>query len=304
MAIQAKRGINMLRSALRRAGVPVYWHKYSPKKYTVHQHAILVVFRRKLNKSYVEYEEFWLPIMSALTQEIGLENIPDQSTFCREEKRLKKWLELTNIKLIQAVLPLRPFASGDGTGLSFSNGSSYYVRRILGIRGMKRKGFARVVFVNTTQNLILGSGLRVLPKGELSILHKIWPNLARKPSTLVWDKAGDSEAHHEWLDEQDVRSIAPVRKGFRRGRLRKQLAKNFPQKMYNKRNHSETTVKLYKQSFGETLKARSLKGRRAELVANTLTHNLTQRLKKILSWMFSMRPRKRHYFPFSSATQE
>lgn len=280
----------MLRSALRRAGVPVYWHKKSPKKYTVRQHAILVIFRRKLNKSYAEYESFWLPIMTGMTREIGLENIPDQSTFCREERRLKKWLELANIKLIQAILPLRPLATGDGTGLSFANGSSYYIRRILGQRGVKRRGFAKVVFVSTTQNLILGSGIRVLPTGELNILRKIWPRLARKPSTLIWDKAGDSEAHHEWLEDQEVRSIAPVRKGFRRGRLRKKLAKNFPQKIYHKRNHSETTVRLYKHCFGEALKAKSLKARRAELVANTLTHNLNQRLKKILVTMFAMRP--------------
>jgi transposase len=262
--------------------VPVYWHKHSPKTYTVHQHAILLVFRRKIGKSYAEYEDFWLPILTPLCQMIGLEKIPDQSTLCKEEHRLKFWLELANVKLIQPVLPARPFASGDGTGLSFANGSSYYIRRIMGQGGMKRRGFARVVFVNTTKNLILGAGIRLMPTGELKILRKIWPKLARKPSTLVWDKTGDSEAHHEWLQEQDVRSIAPVRKNYRRGRLRKQLARNFPQKTYSKRNHSETTIRLYKHNFGEALKAKSTKSRRAELVTNTLTHNLNQRIKNFI----------------------
>jgi len=284
--IEARRGINLLRNSLRRAGVPLYWHKNSPKTYTVHQHAILLVFRRKLSKSYVEYERFWLPILEPLCKAIGLKKILEQSTLCREEHRLRFWVEKTDAKLIQAILPERPFASGDGTGLSFANGSSYYVRRIMGQRGVKRRGFAKVVFVNTTKNIILGSCIRVLPSGELSLLRSIWPKLARKPSTLVWDKAGDSEKHHEWLEEQGVRSIAPVRKNYRRGRRRRELAKKFPQKTYNKRNHSETTVRLYKQSFGDSLKARSLKGRRAELAMNTLTHNLNQRLKKFILWSF------------------
>ena len=276
----------MLRNSLKRANVPIYWHKNSPKTYTVHQHGILLVFRRKLNRSYVEYEEFWLPILTPLCDMIGLKKIPEQSTLCKEEHRLRTWLEKASVKLVQAVVPERPFATGDGTGLSFANGSSYYIRRIMGQRGAKRRGFARVVFVNTTKNFILGSGIRVLPTGELNLLRSIWGKLARKPSTLVWDKAGDSEKHHRWLKDEEVRSIAPVKKNWAKGQMRKKLKENFPQKTYNKRNHSETTVRLYKQSFGEALKARCLKGRRAELATNTLTHNLNQRLKKFILWTF------------------
>jgi hypothetical protein len=55
----------------------------------------------------------------------------------------------------------------------------------------------------------------------------------------VYDKKGDCEEHHEWLEEQGIRSIAPVRKNARRGRIRKNLMRNFPQKTYNKRNRNE-----------------------------------------------------------------
>jgi len=291
MAIQAIRAINLLRSALKRAHVPVYWHKYSPKTYTIRQHATLLVFRRKIRASYVDFETFWLPLLEPLCKAIGLEKIPEQSTLCREEHRLRPYLEAANVKLIQAVLPERPFTTGDGTGLSFTGRSSYYVRRIMGQRGMKRKGYARLVIVNTTKNIILGAGLRVLPVGELSLLQKIWPKLARKPSTLVWDKAGDSEDHHKWLEhDEQVRSIAPARKGCKKGFFRKKLFLNLPEKTYGKRNHSETTIRLYKHSFGESLKAKSIRGRRAEVACNVLTHNLNQRIKFFFNVMFSMRP--------------
>ena len=75
MAIPAKRAINLLRNSLKRAKVPIYWHKKNPKTYTVHQHAILLVFRRKINKSYAEFEKFWLPILTYLCEAIIAKDI-------------------------------------------------------------------------------------------------------------------------------------------------------------------------------------------------------------------------------------
>ena len=109
----------------------------------------------------------------------------------------------------------------------------------------------------------------------------------RKAFHFGMGQKGNSEKHHKWLEhDEGVRSTVPVRKGYRKGFFRKKLLEKFPQKTYNKRNHSGITVRLYKHSFGESLKARSLKGRRAELAACTLTHNLNQRLKIIMVWTF------------------
>ena len=67
MAMQAKRAIYLLRNSLKRAKVPIYWHKKSPKTYTVHQHAILLVFRRKINKSYAELGRSYGFVLEGLT---------------------------------------------------------------------------------------------------------------------------------------------------------------------------------------------------------------------------------------------
>lgn len=209
MVCEARRAISLLRRSLRRAGVPLYWHKKSPKTYTVHQHAVLLVFRRKMKTSYDEFVEIWLPAMK-LPDWIGLEELPDPSTLCREEECLLEWLESANVRLIQAVLPRRVLGVGDGTGLQMRHRSSYYVRRIMGLRGKNRRGYARLVFVGTPKNYILGAAIRLLPRGELHILRRLWPKLARELSTLIWDGAADSEPHHRWLAEQGTRSIAPV----------------------------------------------------------------------------------------------
>ncbi len=299
MTCEAKRGISLLRRSLRAARVPEYWHKNSPKTYTVHQHAVLLVFRRRMhNVSYDDFVELWLPAMR-LPEWIGLEEIPNASTLCREEARLLEWLESTNVKLIQAILPERVFSVGDGTGLQTRHASSYYIRRILGQNGRKRRGYARLVFVGTTKNLILGAGIRLLPRGELHILRRIWNKLARKPSTLIWDGAADSEAHHIWLAAQGVRSIAPVRRGWRKGKHRRKLATHFPEKTYGKRNHAETIVKLWKHQFGEALKARKVRSRRAEIATCALAHNLWQRLraakKFVLYELCNITPSPQHF---------
>jgi hypothetical protein len=130
------------------------------------------------NVSYDDFVELWLPAMR-LPEWIGLDEIPDASTLCREEARLLEWLESANVKLVQAILPERPLGVGDGTGLQMRHASSYYVRRIMGEHGKKRRGHARLVFVGTTKNLILGAGIRLLPRGELHILRRIWNKLAR-----------------------------------------------------------------------------------------------------------------------------
>ena len=49
------------------------------------------------------------------------------------------------------------------------------------------------------------------------------------------DKGYDSEELHRYFASQNIQSIAPVRKNWARGQLRRKLKDNFPQKLYNKR---------------------------------------------------------------------
>jgi len=44
------------------------------------------------------------------------------------------------------------------------------------------------------------------------MLQSLWKKVREKPTTFVYDKKGESELFHEWLEEQGIRSIASVRK--------------------------------------------------------------------------------------------
>jgi hypothetical protein len=141
------------------------------------------------------------------------------------------------------------------TGLQTRRASPYYVKRILA--SYSRRGFARLELISW-KNFILGWELRLLRKDELAMLKSLWKKLRKKPTTVVYDKKGDCEDYHEWLEDQGIRSIAPVRKGARRGRIRRKLMRNFSQKIYNKRNRIENINFVFKNKYGDSLKAYTL----------------------------------------------
>ena len=277
-----KRGINLLRNCFRKQGLPTYWHKNSPHTYKVWQHGTMLIFCRRYCDSLTEFVE-WLP-NTKLPEYLNLKAIPDEGTLCKEEKRLRPVLEAMAIMLILPLLPKKFVASADMTGLQTRRASPYYIKRILA--SYSRRGYARLELISW-KNFILGWELRLLRKDELAMLRSLWKKLRKKPTTVVYDKKGDCEPYHEWLEEQGIRSIAPLRKGAKRGRIRRKLMKHFPKKIYNKRNRIENVNFVFKNKYGDSLKAYTLKGRRAEITTKIVSYNLWARLKALLYGLFN-----------------
>src|SRR3989344_601377 len=277
-----KRGINLLRKNFRKLGLPQYWHKHSPHTYEVWQHGVLLIFYRRYTTSFTDLVE-WLP-NTKLPEYMGLKAIPDEGTLCKEEKRLKPFMEDLALRLVLPLLPKSFVAGADMTGLQTTRASPYYIKRI---GAFYRRGFARLELL-VWKRFIIGFELRLLRKDELEMLKSLWKKVKKKPSTLVYDKKGDSEPFHEWLEEEGVRSIAPVRKGGRTGRIRRKLMQNFPQKIYNKRNRNENVNFVFKNKYGDALSAYTVVGRRAEITTKVLCHNLWARLKALLDELFNI----------------
>lgn len=283
MSVDWKRGIKLLRNCFRKQNLPVYWHKNSPHTYEVWQHAVMLIFYRRYCDSYSEFVE-WLP-NTKLPEYLSLNAIPDEGTLCKEEKRLRPFMEMVSVLLVLPLLPNRFVAGADMTGLQTRRASPYYIKRILG--SYSRRGFARLELL-VWKRYILGHEIRLLRKDELLMLKSLWKKVKKKPTTLVYDKKGDCEAFHEWLEDQGIRSVAPPRKNARRGRIRRTLMKHFPKKTYNKRNRNENVNFVFKNKYGDALKAYTLKGRRAEIATKILSYNLWARLKALQLGLFNM----------------
>lgn len=242
----------------------------------------MLVFCRRYFDSYTEFVENLEN--TVLFDLLHLESVPDEGTLCKEEKRLLPYMTKIAILLATAILPKKFVAGADGTGLQTRKASAYYTK-VVG--QSSRRGFARLELV-VWKTYVLTWELRLLPKDELKMLRSCWKKLQKLPSTLVYDKKGDCEAHHEWLEAQGVRSIAPVRSRARKGRYRRQLLKNFPKKTYGKRNRNENVNGIFKNRYGEALEAYTLQGRRAEIATKITAHNLWQRLTALLQELFNI----------------
>ena len=127
MSVDWKRSIKLLRKVLDEEGLPEYWHKNSPHTYQVWQHGVMLVFCRRYARSYTDFVE-WLP-NSKLPEYLGLKAIPDEGTLCKEEKRLKPYLEALAMRLVLSLLPKRFVAGADMAGLQMRRARSFFFHK-------------------------------------------------------------------------------------------------------------------------------------------------------------------------------
>jgi transposase len=94
------------------------------------------------------------------------------------------------------------------------------------------------------------------------------------PDGVLMDKGFDSEPLHNYLRDQGVWSVAPTRKGCKRGRYRKQLRDCFDWYLYWQRNIVESLFSAIKRLFGVHLHARSWRAQRAEIYSRLISYNI------------------------------
>ena len=88
------------------------------------------------------------------------------------------------------------------------------------------------------------------------------------------DKGFDSNPLNEWLRNQGIWSVAPVRKGCKRGCYRRQLRDCFDWGLYWQRNIIESLISAVKRLFGSHVRARTARMQRAEISLRFIAYNL------------------------------
>ena len=113
--------------------------------------------------------------------------------------------------------------------------------------------------------------------------------LPKRPKIILMDKGYDSEKLHRYFAMQNIRSIAPVRKNWAKGQLRKKLKDDFPQKLYNKRSRVESIFHAFKQKYGSSVSSKNIISARSEIYCKAILHNLFLRIIHVLghTLMFS-----------------
>ena len=169
-------------------------------------------------------------------------------------------------------------AAIDGTGISRTNASQHYLKRI-GQQKKARRHVQEVVMVDVQRRKFLSWRIRATPRGEKCDVPYLIEHSPLVPDGILMDKGFDSNPLHAWLREQGIWSVAPVRKGCKRGQYRRQLRDCFDWSLYWQRSIVEAMIGAVKRLFGAYVRARSARTQYAELSNRFIAYNIGARKK-------------------------
>ena len=265
---------------LRLARVPAYLHHFGPKTYKTVQHCKAWLLKEAHKCSWQDYIDDWA------SQELN--QVPDCSTLKKFVKRLPMWLK-NKLVSISAGLEPAEYGAIDSTGLSRTNASQHYTKRIDRKKPIKQP---LKLSLYTTKKRILSFRLRAKARGDtkdVKYLTKQSPILAK---TNCLDKGYDANYIHAHFRDQGVYSIIPIRNNGKRGQYRKEMKNYFDHAQYWQRNCAEYNNSSLKRRFGDYVRSVNFSAQHAEVTARIIIHNL----KYFLTGLFHQSRRMRNIY--------
>jgi len=253
--------IQKVKHLLRKIKAPTYLHRFGPKIYKLWQHIFALFFKANCKLSYRR--------TSFILRQLGFK-VATKSTLQRYSQKLKlpfwrKLFQLTtnSISKLMAI---------DGTGLSKTNVSEHYIKRI---NGDDREGKAyHFSVMSDIFGKIVSLKLRKRYRHDSKDVKVLLRNSYVKPKVILMDRGYDAEWIHEFFEFKGIHSIAPVRVNAKRGFYRKKLKKNFPKKLYNKRSIIESVFHAFKQKYGSSVSSKKIASARSEVYCKAILYNL------------------------------
>lgn len=274
--------------------LPAYRHHKSPKKFTQHQLAAILILREFFKTDYRGISAI-LEDNSDLRAILELRGgVPHFSTIQKAARRIKKkeldafMKGFIDLAIKKSVLKKNIALSAiDGTGFETRHISSYFVRR-------RAKG-ERNIYQMTTYTRYPKAG--VVADCDTHCVLSVVPERGASPDVKHFEKAVtdaeknihlkiltadagyDGERSHTIARAKNIRTIIPARIGrpsakLPKGKWRKVMATRFNKVLYGQRWQVETVNSMVKRTLGSALRARSYWSQCRELVLRFLTHNV------------------------------
>ena len=219
------------------------------------------------------------------------------------QRAIAKWPSMVWEALAKASACDEPceIAAIDGTTHARSNPSKHYLQRIAS-DGKVARPVQQVTMIDVQRRKFLSWRIRAEPKGEKCDVPYLIQHSSVLPELVLMDKGFDSNPLHEWLREQGIWSIAPVRKKCNKGRFRKQLRDCFDWCLYWQRNIIESMFSAIKRLYGVHLRARTWKTQRIEIYSRLIAYNIRYKKDDLLQSLF--RAYFRCVFPHLTTTEK
>ena len=243
---------------LKRLGKPKFLHRFGPKTYEFAEHLACLFLKCYSRLSYRR--------VVSLCNLLGM-RCPSKSALQYTAKKLDAsfWHQVLRATSSHArILAL------DGTGLSRTNPSYHYLRRIDG--KIPKIPIKLSAAVNVETKKFTAAQVHVLPRHDMKDALHLLKNSSFE--TAVADKAYDAESLYRFCEELEKLFMAPVRKGVKRGRVRKKMQLLFEQIVYNKRSLIESGFGSIKRKFGHSVSSKTVRTIRTEVYLRLACHNL------------------------------
>ena len=254
--------INKVKRLLKRIGCPRWLHHFGPKKYLSWKLVlglfIKEVFRLSYRRAILFLDEFY-------------DFSPHWTTLQKFRQRmpLAFWQKL----LTNTVENIVEVSAIDGSSLQRSNPSTHYLKRI-----DRTNNISIPIYINTMVDVERRKFIAVRhhtkKSGEVKDVKYLIEQVQTKIKLILMDKAYDSEKLHRLLRDMGILSVAPVKKNWAKGQLRKQLKDCFDYTLYWQRNIVECLFSAFKRLFGNNLRSFSARNQKAELYLRMTAYNL------------------------------
>ena len=261
--------VEKINGLLRQARVPVYLHHFGPKTYKTLQHCKAWLLKEAHKCSWQDYIDDWA------SQELN--KVPECSTLKKFVKRLPMWLKNKLVSLSAGFEPAE-YGAIDSTGLSRTNASQHYTKRIDRETPIKQP---LKLSMYTTKKRILSFRLCAKARGDTKDVRYLTKNSQVLATTNCLDKGYDSNPIHAHFRDKGVYSIIPIRNNGKRGQYRKEMKNYFDHAQYWQRNCAEYNNSSLKRRFGDYVRSVKFCAQHAEVTARIIIHNLKSFLLRL-----------------------
>ena len=164
-------------------------------------------------------------------------------------------------------------AAIDAIGISRTNASQYYLKRIDSDNPVKRH-IKLSIMVDVARKKFLLARIRANPVHDIKDVKYLLRNLSINPIITLLDKGYDDENLHSFFRQKQIYSIIPVRMNCVRGTYRKEMRDYFDYGIYFLRNIAETLISCIKRKYGSSVNSKSIASQRSDLYCRMILHNI------------------------------
>ena len=257
---------------LARRAVARYSSKFSKRRYTLHQHIVLLCLKVRKNTTYRTLLDELIE-MPRIRSVLDLEELPSPSTLCKAFNRLDMavWRVLLNLSV--TLLPTNGVVGIDASGFDRSHASKHYTKRTkLTIQQLKV-----TLLVDTRVNAIIDVHVTTTRKHDSKIAPSLIKRNTEEVAILLGDKGYDDQKIRALAREDGVR---PVIKHREFSPLHKAWNARLDANLYGQRSQNETVNSRLKRKYGAFVRSRHWWKQFRELVIDCLTHNIDKHSKQ------------------------